>query len=124
MKCSKAKSLMSEYMDDALETAQSVKIEHHLVECGVCRSELASVRQTRSRGYAYTDVGVVPGTRAIAVPILDHTREPVAAISIAATTARLPAARLAVLVELMKEQAELISRRLAEIDRARAKAKK
>jgi DNA-binding IclR family transcriptional regulator len=82
------------------------------------------VRQTRSRGYAYTDVGVVPGTRAIAVPILDHTRDPVAAISIAATTARLPAARLAILVEMMKEQAELIARRLVEISRARAKAER
>jgi predicted anti-sigma-YlaC factor YlaD len=48
MKCSKAKSLMSEYVDGALETTQSVKIEHHLVECGGCRSELASMRQTRS----------------------------------------------------------------------------
>lgn len=81
------------------------------------------VRQTRSRGYAYTDVGVVPGTRAIAVPVLDHRREPVAAISIAATTARLPTARLATLVELMKEQAGLISRRLVEIHRARARTR-
>ena len=78
------------------------------------------VRQTRSRGYAYTDVGVVPGTRAIAVPVLDHRREPVAAISIAATAERLSAARLTTLVNLMKEQAGLISRRQVEIDRARS----
>ena len=82
------------------------------------------VRQTRSKGFAYTDVGVVPGTRAVAVPVLDHARNPVAAISIAATTERLSAPRLAVLVNLMKEQAGLISRRLVEIERARARANK
>lgn len=82
------------------------------------------VRQTRTRGYAYTEIGVVPGTRAIAVPVLDQAREPVAAISIAATTERLPAARVAILVDLMKEQAGLISRRLVEINRARARARK
>jgi DNA-binding IclR family transcriptional regulator len=82
------------------------------------------VRQTRSRGYAYSDVGVVPGTRAIAVPVLDAAGEPVAAISIAATTERLPAARVAMLVGLMKEQAGLISRRLVEISRAQARAKR
>ena len=81
------------------------------------------VRQTRSKGYAYTEVGVVPGTRAIAVPVLDASREPVAAISIAATTERLPAARVATLVDLMREQAGLISRRLAEIERARARTR-
>ena len=81
------------------------------------------VRQTRSKGYAYTEVGVVPGTRAIAVPVLDASREPVAAISIAATTERLPAARVTALVDLMREQAGLISRRLAEIERARARTR-
>ena len=82
------------------------------------------VRQTRAKGYAYAEIGVVPGTRAIAVPVLDATGEPVAAISIAATTERLPASRVAMLVELMKEQARLISRRLVEIDRARTRARK
>lgn len=82
------------------------------------------VRLTRARGYAYTEVGVVPGTRAIAVPVLDQAHEPVAAISIAATTERLPAARVATLVDLMKEQAGLIQRRLLEISRTRARATK
>ena len=48
MKCTKAKSLMSQYMDSALDTAQSLKMQKHLIDCGVCRSELASLRQTRS----------------------------------------------------------------------------
>ena len=80
------------------------------------------VRQTRAKGYAYAEVGVVPGTRAIAVPVLDAAREPVAAISIAATTERLPAARIASLVTLMQEQAGSISRRLVAIERARSRA--
>jgi hypothetical protein len=46
-------------------------------------------------------------------------REPAAAISLAAIADRISPARLASLVVLMKEQAELVSRRLAEIERAR-----
>jgi anti-sigma factor RsiW len=48
MKCTKAKSLLSQYMDSALDTAQALKMQKHLIDCGTCRSELASLRQTRS----------------------------------------------------------------------------
>ena len=82
------------------------------------------VRQARNRGYAYTEIGVVPGTRAIAVPVFNHAREPVAAISIAATTERLPTARVTSLIGLMQEQAGLISRRLVEIDRAKTRTRR
>lgn len=77
------------------------------------------VRLARARGYAFTDIGVVRGTKALAVPVLDQSRTPVAAISIAAIADRLSPARLAGLVSLMTQQAALISRRLAEISRAR-----
>lgn len=111
---------------DEDETAAIIKAnEQRLARHKLAPARLIErVRQTRSRGYAYTEVGVVPGTRAIAVPVLDHAREPVAAISIAATTERLSAARLPILVNLLKEQAGLISRRLTEISRARARTRK
>ncbi len=48
MKCTKASSLLSPYMDGELEIAQSRKIEQHLTDCGMCRSELGTLRQTRS----------------------------------------------------------------------------
>jgi len=110
---------------DENEAAAIIKVnEQRLTRHRLAPARLIErVRQTRSRGYAYTDVGVVPGTRAVAVPVLGHAREPVAAISVAATTSRLPVSRLASLVSLMKEQAGLISRRLAAIDRARSGTK-
>ncbi len=80
---------------------------------------LERVRTARARGYAYTDTGLVKGTRALAVPVLGPGREPLAAISVAAIADRMANARLASLVALMKEQAGLISRRVAQIERAR-----
>jgi hypothetical protein len=41
------------------------------------------MKNARARGYAYTDVGVVLGTRAVAVPVFYRAREPVAAMLLA-----------------------------------------
>ncbi len=82
------------------------------------------VRAARAKGYAYTELGVVPGTRALAVPVLGEGGEAVAAISVAAIAGRMPAARVSSLVGLMREQAALVSRRLAQIRRARSKPRK
>lgn len=76
------------------------------------------VRNTRAKGYAYTESGVVRGTRAVAVPVFDPSGVAVAAISIAAIADRLASARLASLVTLMTQQAVLISRRLASLAKA------
>ncbi len=75
------------------------------------------VRAARTKGYAYSEVGVVPGTRAVAVPVLDQSGAAAAAISIAAIAGRMPATRVPELVALMRDQAELISRRLGQIGR-------
>jgi DNA-binding IclR family transcriptional regulator len=80
---------------------------------------LERMRAARTIGYAYTDVGVVLGTRAVAVPVLNQAHEAVAAISIAAIADRLSAARLPALVSLMQQQAGQISRRLAEVAKTR-----
>ena len=80
---------------------------------------LERMKAARTKGYAYTDVGVVFGTRAVAVPVFNQAKEAVAAISVAAIADRLAGARLPSLVSAMQHQAGLISKRLAEIARAR-----
>ena len=77
------------------------------------------VRSARARGYAFTDSGLVKGTRAVAVAVLDPADGPVAAISIAAMADRLSNARLPSVVAAMKEQANLVSRRLGSVAKAR-----
>ncbi len=116
-------ALLAALADDesgAIIKANEQRLALHKLSAGRL---IERVRTTRAKGYAYTDVGVVAGTRAVAVPVLDPSGEPVAAISIAAITERMPAARLASLVSMMKEQAGLVSRRLAEIRRARPKTR-
>lgn len=79
---------------------------------------LERVRQARARGYAFNEVGVVRGTRALSVPVFDGARNAVAAISIAAIADRMAPARLATLVALLKSQAEALSRRIVAVERA------
>jgi DNA-binding IclR family transcriptional regulator len=94
--------------------------EQRLAQHQLSPAKLAErMRTARTKGYAYTDVGVVKGTRAVAVPVLGADRTPAAAISVAAIADRIPPGRLPGLVALMKEQAGLVSRRLAELERAR-----
>jgi len=92
------------------------RLAQHKITAGAL---LERMKTTRAKGYAYTEVGVVLGTRAVAVPVFGQAREAVAAISIAAIADRLSASRLPSLVSLMQQQAGLISRRLGEIARAR-----
>ncbi len=68
----------------------------------------------RAQDHAYATAGIVKGTRAIAVAVRDPSGAPIAAISIAAMPDRLDAARLPSLVELLREQSALITRRLAQ----------
>jgi hypothetical protein len=48
MKCTKARLLLSQHLDGALETAQARKVDDHLAACGGCQSELAILRQTKT----------------------------------------------------------------------------
>lgn len=108
------------FLPDGEARAILKAIEPRLAKHKVSVSALLErVRSARTKGYAYADVGVVFGTRAVAVPVLNHAKEPVAAISVAAIADRLSSARLPSLVSSMQRQAALISKRLAEISRAR-----
>ena len=78
--------------------------------------------RTRARGYAYAPIGVVAGSRAVAVPICTAEGHTVAGLAIATITERLPEERLSKVVALMKERAALIGAQAAELARRRAAA--
>lgn len=82
---------------------------------------LERVRKARALGYAYADAGIVPGTRAVAVPIRGASQDVVAALSLTTIADRLPSRRLAPVLERMNEQAALITRRLVTIARRRGR---
>ena len=73
------------------------------------------ITETRSLGYAYSEVGVVPGTRALALPVFDADQQLVASVAVSAMADRLSPERLAILVPLIRRQTELIAQRLSEI---------
>ena len=83
----------------------------------------ARVQAARSNGYAYSELGVLRGTRAVAVPVLDAGGNVIATLSIAAMADRLKESQLPRVIEAMREKAALITRRLAEIERARRPAR-
>jgi len=80
---------------------------------------LARVQRARQDGYTYAPDGVMPGTSAVAVPVTDEKGEITAAISIAALADRLDARRLPTVLDTMRQQAAMVTRRLEELAQAR-----
>lgn len=79
----------------------------------------ARVRAARANGYAYSEVGLLRGTRAVAVPVLDPYGQVVAALSVAAMADRLKPVDLPRVTADMRSKALLITRRLEEMSRSR-----
>lgn len=77
------------------------------------------VNAARINGFAYSEVGVLQGTRAVAVPVLDSRGTVIAAMSVAAMANRLLESDLPRVTDIMHRKAALISKRLAEMERAR-----
>ncbi|MFB4202959.1 MULTISPECIES: IclR family transcriptional regulator [Arhodomonas] len=77
------------------------------------------ITETRTLGYAYSEVGVVPGTRALALPVFDTEGGLVASVAVSAMADRLSPERLATLVPLIRQQTELIAKRLSEVQKRR-----
>jgi DNA-binding IclR family transcriptional regulator len=75
---------------------------------------------TRAQGYAYAPIGVVPGSRAVAVPIRLADERTIAALAIATIVARLPDERLATVVAQMKDRAAQIGAQAAELARRKS----
>ena len=78
----------------------------------------ARMRAARREGYAYSEVGVMRGTRAAAVPVVDADGQVIAVIAVAAMADRLGERELPRVVEAMRKKAALITLRLSEIQRA------
>ncbi|MHC8944351.1 IclR family transcriptional regulator [Advenella incenata] len=74
------------------------------------------VQLAKERGYAYVQNGVMSGTSAVAVPVVNAAGQAQAALTITAMSNRLDTSRLAYVVEQMKGQAEQLSRH-ADINR-------
>ncbi|MGH8787740.1 MAG: IclR family transcriptional regulator [Cupriavidus necator] len=83
---------------------------------------LREVQRARKLNYAYAAHGVMPGTRAVAVPVRDEQNQVVAAVSIAALADRLDRKRLTWVVERMQHHATTIHQRYSDIAKARPKA--
>jgi DNA-binding IclR family transcriptional regulator len=73
------------------------------------------VQAARALGHAVAEQGVVPGTRALAVPVQDALGQVVAVISIAAMADRLDRKRRADVLALMQQQAQRITQRLQSV---------
>jgi len=97
---------------EAIISANAKRLTQFDCTAGLLRRRVA---ESRERGYAYVDVGIMRGTRAVAVPVLNHAKQPVAAISMSAVTARLSSDRLPFIVDVMQEQAKLLGIHLTRI---------
>lgn len=82
---------------------------------------LRRAEAARRQGYAFAPVGVVPGSRAVAVPVRNPEGRTIAGIAVATITNRMPQGRVADVVRTMAEQAACITAKLAERAQARAK---
>lgn len=78
---------------------------------------LTRARHASEVGFAYAKVGVVPGSRAVAVPVILADGRTVAGLAIATITERLPDARVAAVVRQMSECAALIGTQAADLAR-------
>lgn len=85
-------------------------------------SLMSSVDTARDVGYAYTSSGVMPGTRALSVPVRTETGTVLAALTITAMADRLDHERLPLIVDLMLQQSLRISRHHSEVLRGRQPA--
>lgn len=70
---------------------------------------LELVGRSKISGYAVTGNHAVPGVRAIGLPVFSASRNPIAAITVAATQARMTDARIRTLLPLLKTAAREVT---------------
>ena len=100
----------------AIVAANAQRLERHDLAAAKL---LERVRLARSKGHAYSEAGLVKGTRAVAIAIRDPSGAPFAAVSVAPIANRLSNPRLGEVIASIREQAGLIERRLATLSRAK-----
>jgi len=81
---------------------------------------LEHLRSARATGYFCSDPGLVPGTRALSVPILGTSGVPLGALTVAAVRQRLKPSREAELRDRLSRYCDRIAAKLARPSRSRA----
>lgn len=82
----------------------------------------AAVEAARRQGHVYVAQGVMPGTSALAVPVADGSGAVVGAVSVATLSARLQRDRVRTALAAIQVQVTRLTRRLADVERARARS--
>lgn len=82
---------------------------------------LERVREARHRGYAFAPVGVMPGTRALAVPVRNAAGATIAAISVTSIAERLPPDDIDRVAGLLAKKAAQLAQRLDQMENARGR---
>lgn len=99
-------AFLSEEVIDEVLRKNAARLARRRLTAAQLRERLGQVRR---QGYAFTEAGTVPGTHVLAVPVFDADRQPIAALSISAMAARLPAARAKQLVPLLAIEAQRLA---------------
>jgi DNA-binding IclR family transcriptional regulator len=102
--------LLASLPDDEIEDVIR-RNAHRLKDYPFYRAEVLRrlVQETRRRGYAFNDGQILQGMGAVSVGIYGPKREMMAALTIAATTARLTPSRRVMLVNWLKKEVQKIS---------------
>jgi DNA-binding IclR family transcriptional regulator len=74
------------------------------------------IERTRSSGYCARQAGLLDGMAGLAVPIFDGSGQVVAALSIGTLTSRLNEERLPTVVQILKREADALSKRINPFD--------
>jgi DNA-binding IclR family transcriptional regulator len=78
------------------------------------RDSLHTVSRARERGYAFRERGLVQGTKAVSIAFGKHRGEALATLTVTAIAHRLPASRVATVVDHLRDCATSIELSLAE----------
>jgi DNA-binding IclR family transcriptional regulator len=95
--------------DEIVLRNRSAYREYGVVSADAIRRLIA---ETRRRGYAFSPGLVLPEVYAIGVPVVNHSGEPIAALSIATVASRMTPRRRAEMAQSLFGEAEEISRKL------------
>ncbi len=103
-------ALPDEQIDAILKVKGLARITAHTITAP--ETMWAALRVIRQRGWSFDDEEHAPGTRCVAATLYDEHAEPLAAISLAGPSSRLPDERIKQLGPVVAHTAEELTRRL------------
>lgn len=98
-----------ESIDEVIAAGLPPRTERTITDANQLREELAVIRR---RGFAIDDIENEDGIRCVAAPVLDHTREVVAGVSISGPTYRVTRDRFEKLGHKVRESSLTLSHRI------------